>query len=147
MTEIRQAVFGDLEPLLALYEAAEVSRVVASSDAAETIWRELLSASHVDVFVVRVDDRILATCTLITAANLLRGGRRHGFLENVVAHPDLRNRGYGTAVVCAALQRAWALDCFHVLLQSGRTDPRVHRFYERCGFTPGLRIGHVAQRP
>jgi hypothetical protein len=23
----------------------------------------------------------------------------------------------------------------------------VHRFYQRCGFEPGLRIGYVAHRP
>jgi GNAT superfamily N-acetyltransferase len=49
----------------------------------------------------------------------LRTGRRHGFLENVVTHPDYR----------------------------GRADPRVHRFYENCGFEPGVRMGYVAKRP
>jgi hypothetical protein len=34
-----------------------------------------------------------------------------------------------------------------VLLQSGRKDPRVHRFYKSCGFEPGVRIGYVARRP
>jgi hypothetical protein len=23
----------------------------------------------------------------------------------------------------------------------------VHRFYEHCGFKPGLRVGYVARRP
>jgi hypothetical protein len=49
--------------------------------------------------------------------------------------------------VRAALAAAWTKDCYHVLLQSGRADPRVHRFYESCGFEPGLRIGYVARRP
>ncbi|HKD30720.1 MAG TPA: GNAT family N-acetyltransferase [Xanthobacteraceae bacterium] len=62
---------------------------------------------------------------LITALNLLRAGRRHGFLENVVAHPEFRNQGHGRAVVNAALAAAWAKNCYHVLLQSGRTEPRV----------------------
>jgi GNAT superfamily N-acetyltransferase len=84
---------------------------------------------------------------LITAPNLLRGGRRHGFLDNVVTHPKFQGRGHGRAVVAAALEAAWTRNCHHVLMQSGRKDARVHRFYERCGFVPGLRVGYVARRP
>jgi hypothetical protein len=40
-----------------------------------------------------------------------------------------------------------ARDCYHVLLQSGRMDSRVHHFYESLGFEPGVRIGYVARRP
>ncbi len=84
---------------------------------------------------------------LITVPNLLRGGKGYGFLENVVTHPAFRGQGHGRTVVGAALAAAWAKDCYHVLLQSGRKDPRVHRFYESCGFIPGRRVGYVAQRP
>jgi GNAT superfamily N-acetyltransferase len=84
---------------------------------------------------------------LVIAPNLLRGGRRHGFLENVVTHPEMRGQGHGKAVVQAALVHAWAADCHHVLMQSGRADPRVHAFYEGLGFRPGLRVAYVATRP
>jgi hypothetical protein len=50
-------------------------------------------------------------------------------------------------VVLAALGHAWAADCHHVLLQSGRADPRVHAFYEGLGLRPGLRLAFVAIRP
>lgn len=101
----------------------------------------------VRVFVSDDGDRIAATCMLVTAPNLLRGGKRHGFLENVVTHPELRGLGHGKAVVQAALRYAWESDCYHVLMQSGRTDPRVHSFYEALGFKPGVRVGYVATRP
>jgi GNAT superfamily N-acetyltransferase len=107
----------------------------------------MLAQPGVHVFVADDCDRIAATCTLVTAPNLLRAGRRHGFLENVVSHPELRGRGYGRAVVQAALAQAWSVDCHHVLMQSGRADPRVHSFYEKLGFEPGLRIAYVARRP
>jgi GNAT superfamily N-acetyltransferase len=83
---------------------------------------------------------------LITAPNLLRSGRQHGFLENVVTHPAFRGQGHGRAVVRAALEEAWSRNCHHVLMQSGRADPRVHRFYEGCGFKGGLRTAYVAHR-
>jgi GNAT superfamily N-acetyltransferase len=133
--------------LLDLFEASEVSSIAQPRDRAELIWAEMLARDGVTVFVSNAGDRLAATCMLITAPNLLRAGRGHAFLENVVAHHDFRGQGYGRAVVQAALAKAWAEDCHHVLLQSGRADPRVHRFYESCGFEPGIRIGYVARRP
>lgn len=147
MPEARTARTDDLAALLALFRASEVSGSVQPLERAERIWAETLARAGVAVFVSDAGSEIAATCMLITAPNLLRAGRQHAFLENVVTHPTLRGRGYGRAVVLAALQTAWAWDCHHVLLQSGRADPRVHRFYEGCGFRPGVRTAYVAHRP
>lgn len=147
MPHARPATFADLPRLLALFRASEFSAAAEPIERAEHIFREMLDAAGVDMFVTDDGDRIGATCMLVTAPNLLRGGRRHGFIENVVAHPALRGMGHGTAVVRAALARAWAVDCHHVLLQSGRPDPGVHHFYEGLGFRPGLRTAYVAHRP
>ena len=147
MATARLARASDLAPLLALFEVSEVSAAVRPQERAERIWRETLAQSGVFVFVSEDGPRLAATCMLVTAPNLLRAGRRHGFLENVVAHPALQGRGHGRAVVEAALAQAWVVDCHHVLMQSGRADPRVHRFYERLGFKPGLRTAYVANRP
>ena len=51
------------------------------------------------------------------------------------------------AASTAALHMAWADDCYHVLLQSGRKDPGTHLFYERYGFEGDVRIGYVARCP
>jgi GNAT superfamily N-acetyltransferase len=147
MAKARLAQASDLGRLLDLFRESEVSSIAEPSDRADRIWSEILVCKGIAVFVSDADARIAATCTLITAPNLLRGGRGHGFLENVVTHREFRGRGHGRAVVEAALTEAWARDCHHVLLQSGRQDPRVHRFYERCSFEPGVRTGYVARRP
>jgi GNAT superfamily N-acetyltransferase len=147
MPHARLAQAADLASLLELFRVAEVSSSAEPIERVERIWLEMLSDGGVAVFVSAVNARIVATCMLITAPNLLRDGRRHGFLENVVTHPEFRGKGHGRAVVDAALTAAWIRDCHQVLLQSGREDVRVHRFYQRCGFEPGLRIGYVARRP
>jgi GNAT superfamily N-acetyltransferase len=147
MPVARLARFSDLTSLLSLFEVSEVSAVVQPRQRAESIWQETLTQPGVRVFVSDERDRIAASCMLIIAPNLLRSGRCHGFLENVVTHPELRGRGHGKAVVMAALEHAWAADCHHVLMQSGRADPRVHAFYERLGFRPGLRVAYVAMQP
>jgi GNAT superfamily N-acetyltransferase len=143
----RLARASDLERLLDLFRVSEVSSTAQPPDRAEHIWSETLTHKGVAVFVSDAGAKIAATCMLITAPNLLRSGRGHGFLENVVTHPEFRGLGYGSAVVRAALTEAWTRDCYHVLLQSGRKDPRVHRFYESCGFEPGVRTAYVAKRP
>jgi len=142
----RLARASDLPSLLALFAVSEVSAAVQPRERTERVWQETLAQPGVHVFVSDDGDRIAATCMLVTAPNLLRGGKRHAFLENVVAHPELRGQGHGQAVVQAALAHAWASDCHHVLMQSGRADPRVHAFYEEMGFEPGLRIAYVARR-
>jgi GNAT superfamily N-acetyltransferase len=147
MSNARLAQAADLASLLELYRLAEVSSSAEPRERAEQIWLEMLSHNGVEVFVSTVEAQIVATCMLISAPNLLRGGRRHAFLENVVTHPEFRGQGHGRAVVDAALAAAWTRDCYHVLLQSGRKDPRVHRFYQRCGFEPRLRVGYVVRSP
>lgn len=147
MPEARRARTNDLASLLELYRVSEVSAAAEPAERVERIWGETLSRDGLTVFVAESDSKIVATCMLITAPNLLRSGRQHAFLENVVSHPEFRGRGFGRAVVLAALAAAWEQNCHHVFLQSGRADPRVHRFYEGCGFEPGLRTAYVARRP
>jgi GNAT superfamily N-acetyltransferase len=146
MPHARLAKAGDLAGLLALFAAADVSRS-AEPERAEHIWAETLAREGLAVFVSDSDSRIVATCMLITTPNLLRGGQQHGIIENVATHPDFQGRGHGRAVIAAALDEAWKRDCYHVLLQSGRAETRVHRFYESCGFVPGLRTAYCARRP
>jgi GNAT superfamily N-acetyltransferase len=147
MTNARIANAADLDSLLALFAASDVSHYAEPRERAEQIWSQTLARDGLVVFVSDEDLKIVSTCMLITVPNLLRHGRQHGILENVVTHPDYGGRGHGRAVVGAALAEAWKMDCHHVLLQSGRGDPRVHRFYERCGFKPGLRMAYAAHRP
>jgi GNAT superfamily N-acetyltransferase len=146
MPDVRLAVQSDLNALLTLFSASEVSQFAQPLEKATRIWHETLASENVFVFVAISDGIVAATCMLITAPNLLRLGRSHGFLENVMTHPSYQGQGFGKAVVSKALDHAWSLDCHHVLMQSGRAHPRVHAFYERLGFKGGLRIGYVAMR-
>ena len=82
---------------------------------------------------------------LITAPNLMRGGRQHAFIENVVTHADYRRRGFGKAIVNHALREAWRAGCYKAMLLSGSKRPEVHRFYASCGFRADDKTGFVAR--
>lgn len=58
-----------------------------------------------------------------------------------------RGKGYGTAVLRQALERAWEADCYKVMLLTGSSRPAVRRFYEQAGFRTGLKTGFVAHPP
>lgn len=143
MSNARLAVLDDLAGLVALFRVSEVS---AATTDPEPIWLAMLDHPGMRIFVSTNGGSIVATATLIAAPNLLRGGRSHGFLENVMTHPGHQGCGHGTAVVGAALKAAWQMECHHVLLQSGRANPRVHKFYRALGFVSGVRKAYVARR-
>lgn len=147
MPDARLAHASDLPRLLNLFRLSEVSSPADQGGHAEGVWAEIMERKGLSVFVSEAETCLAATCMLITAPNLLRSGMGHGFLENVVTHPEIRGHGHGRAVVEAALDKAWSEGCFHVFLQSGRRDERVHRFYESCGFKPGVRTAYVVGRP
>ena len=142
----RRAEPGDLEPLQRLYLHLNPNMPIVPAERAQEIWSDLLSRKGIAVFVALVEAQIVATCVLITAPNLMRGGRPHGLIENVVTHRDFRRQGHGRAVMKAAFDAAWAEGCHNVMLLTGRKDPAVHRFYQSCGFETG-KTGYWVRRP
>jgi GNAT superfamily N-acetyltransferase len=52
----------------------------------------------------------------------------------VVTHSDFRHRGFGKAVLQAALDFAWEGNCYKVMLMTGRLDESTFSFYESVGF-------------
>jgi GNAT superfamily N-acetyltransferase len=148
MPIVRRAELHDLPALRDLLAHLSPDTDRLSDHRAATVWADILAADHIATFVCDADGRMAASCTLITAPNLMRGGTPHGFLENVVTHGDVRRQGHGRAVIVAALQEAWARGCERVILVTGRhhTRPYVLDFYQSCGFEGG-RAGLVVQRP
>ncbi|MCW5735787.1 MAG: hypothetical protein KIS73_16780, partial [Enhydrobacter sp.] len=80
MVAARRAQDSDLPSLLDLFSVSEVSAAAGPRARAEQIWRETLVQPGLFLFVSDDGRRIGATCMLVTAPNLLRAGRRHGFL-------------------------------------------------------------------
>ncbi len=66
--------------------------------------------------------------------NLTQGGTPYALIENVVTDAGHRRRGYGQAVLQAAVAAAWEAGCCKVMLLTGAGDPGTLRFYEGCGF-------------
>jgi GNAT superfamily N-acetyltransferase len=149
MRVTRLAERGDLTGVLDLYRHLNPNMPTLAEDRAEQIWVDTLSRKGIRLFVSTVEEKIVSSCLLVTAPNLMRGGAPYAFVENVITHGDFRRQGHGRATMEAALQAAWKEDCGQVMLMTarGRADPGVLRFYEGCGFLLGVKDGLVAWRP
>lgn len=145
---VRNAGETDLAAILGLYRQLSPHHPVADAAHAPTIWRELLARPGVTVFVADYDGCPAATCTLVIVPNLTQGGRSYALVENVVTRSDFRRRGFGRAVLDAALAAAWAAGCYKAMLLSGRKEETgAPAFYESAGFRRGIKAGFEARPP
>ena len=90
VTLLRPAVVGDLPGLPALYRHLHPDDPALSFISGESVWTRLLATEGMTVFVAEVDEKLVATCTLVIVSNLTHGAAPYGFVENVVTHADRR---------------------------------------------------------
>jgi ribosomal protein S18 acetylase RimI-like enzyme len=150
MSAVRRAGAADLPAILSLYAQLSPGDLLPDAVAAEATWHRMLSSDMMSVHVAEFEGVVVATCVLIVVPNLTRNQRPFALIENVVSAAALRGRGLGKAVVRAAVAHAFALDCYKVMLMTGRSDPEVLGFYEACGFQrekTAFQIRNPAQPP
>jgi GNAT superfamily N-acetyltransferase len=143
---IRQAAEADLGQLMGLYRHLSPEDIPPGADVADAIWTSILQANGMIPLVGEVGGQLVTTCMLIVVPNLTRGGRSFAIIENVVTHPDFRRRGFGTAILREAINRAWARDCYKVVLTTGSKRETTLSFYERIGFKRGTRTAFELRR-
>ena len=136
---VRLAGADDLSGVLLLFRHLHPDEPLLEAAKAEAIWRELLSQPNNRVFVIGGVDQLEATCTLSIIPSLARGGRSYAVIENVVTHPEYRRTGRGSAVLAAAVEAAWAANCYKVSLATGSQRESTLRFYEQAGFQRNAR--------
>ncbi|WP_299201319.1 GNAT family N-acetyltransferase [uncultured Tateyamaria sp.] len=66
-------------------------------------------------------------------------------VENVVTHQTHRGTGQGRRVMQAAIDAAWAADCYKIMLLTGRTA-EARGFYEKLGFGTDEKWGMTIRR-
>ncbi len=132
---IRPATAADIGQLLGLYMHLSSDNAPCPPDLARANLEKLGRYEGSAVLVGEVDDTLIVTCTLIVVPNLTRGGLPYAVIENVVTHPEHRQRGHGKAILETASERAWAHGCYKIMLSTGSKRPETLSFYESVGFT------------
>ena len=92
---------------------------------------QLVGSEASDLFIARVDGRIVGTLTLATF-RIPTGVR--AWIEDVVVDESARGHGVGEALNQAALDRARSLGAITVELTSRPSREAANRLYQRLGF-------------
>ena len=92
---------------------------------------QLVGSEASDLFIARVDGRIVGTLTLATF-RIPTGVR--AWIEDVVVDESARGHGVGEALNRAALDRARSLGAITVELPSRPSREAANRLYQRLGF-------------
>ena len=124
----------DLAKLQELYVHLNPDDQPSSPEDAHAIFERFLRYPGSMILVGTVEGKLVASCTLVVIPNLTRNGRPYALVENVVTHAQWRKRGFGTALLAAAAERAWEHDCYKVMLMTGSKDPATLAFYGQAGF-------------
>ncbi len=142
----RTAVETDLDGIIELLRDLHADDEPAPShERLEIVWREISANRAIHVFIAERGGGLVAACHLVVVPNLTRGTRPYGWIENVVTRRECRRQGIGAGLLRYALEAAWSLDCYKVMLMTGRAREDVHRFYEGVGFMPDLKKAFVAK--
>lgn len=139
---------NDLAELLRLYKHLHTSDTPLPPEPnIANVWAEIILDKRLHYFGVFIATDLVSSCNLSVIPNLTRGCKPYGMIENVVTHPAYRRRGHGKAVISVALDHAWKLGCYKVMLMTGRKDPAIFRFYESIGFDPNSKQAFIAKLP
>ena len=131
---IRTAEQSDIEPLLELYHQLNPQDPALAPQDASRIWQQFTRYPGSAIFMGFKDKALVSSCALVVVPNLTRGGAPYALIENVVTDARHRNRGYGQAILKAAVAAAWECGCYKVMLLTGSKNPATLSFYRRAGF-------------
>ena len=143
---IRPAAVGDLQGLTTLYQHLNPTDPVLSAHMATERFSAILAQPGMTVLIGFAGEIAAATVTLVIVPNLTRNGASYALIENVVTHADHRKHGYASKLIRHAIEEAWNVGCYKVMLLTGSKNPATLRFYENCGFMQD-KTGYQIRRP
>ena len=112
---------------------------------AQEVFAKLLQQSDISIVVCEFQESLVATCMLATISGLANGVRPFALIEHVVIFAAYRGHGFARMALECALELAWSMDCYKVVLLSGMQRAGAHRLYESVCFNGSVERGFVAK--
>lgn len=144
--QVREAIEPDFTRVVELYRQLQPADPVLTNGADRRVFEQILRAPWLHLFVLEDLGRVQSTCYLNIVPNMTRAARPYGIIENVVTDSAMREKGYGKRVVSFALEFAWSVGCYKVMLQTGSRKESAHAFYRACGFSGDAKHAYIARR-
>lgn len=131
---VRAAGQADLPALLNLYGDLDPADTRCPEGKAAFIFERFSAYPGSAILIGLVGAEMVTSCTIVVIPNLTRGGTPYALIENVVTSANHRNRGWGKAILKAAVDHAWTEGCYKAMLMTGSKKPSTLVFYEAAGF-------------
>lgn len=144
---IRAAEAGDLPALSGLYRHLDAQDLPCPPEKARDILERFLRYEGSAILIGMAGTELATSCTVVIIPNLTRSGAPYALIENVVTHADYRGRGFGKAVLQAAVERAWEAGCYKAMLMTGSKRPSTFAFYEAAGFSQSKTGFQIRRHP
>lgn len=103
-----------------------------------SLWEELLEKFEKDenmhLLVAEEEGQVVSSVQMAIVETLTHNIRPFAVIENVVTHPDYRNRGFASALLAKASEIAKEHRCYKVFLETGSNKESTLNFYRKNGF-------------
>lgn len=131
---IREAGYGDLSNLLELYTHLHDNAYPVINSGIENLWSRILDDENHHIIMGYVGETLVTSCVIVIVENLTHRQRPYALIENVITHPDYRNKGYASSVLSYAKEIGIKRDCYKIMLMTGSKEESTLRFYRRAGY-------------
>lgn len=131
---IERSTEEDLPEILNLYAQSIDDGVQLPLEKAKEIYARVQSYPNYEIFVARIESRIVGTFALLIMDNLGHLGSPSGIVEDVAVHPSNQGLGIGKAMMEFAKKRCQENGCYKFTLSSNLKREQAHSFYQALGF-------------
>lgn len=90
-----------------------------------------LNENHI-IFVIEVDNKIIATTTLLIENKLIHEMGKVGHIEDVVVDKKYNGKNVGKTLIEFVCEHGKNQKCYKIILDC---SDNVTKFYEKCGFS------------
>jgi len=134
MLTIREAQKEDLQNFLELLTFLHDNSFPDNDTRIESIWTKIIDNPDHHLLLGYIGNKLVSSCVIVVIDNLTREQKSYAVIENVITHPDYRNRGYASAILSAAKDVAVKSDCYKIMLMTGSKQESTLNFYRRAGY-------------
>ena len=131
---IRLIKNDELEKLLRLYTNLHDNGMPDIDSRVKSVWESIVNDKNHNIIVAEEQGEIVSSCVFVIIRNLTHEQRPYALVENVVTHPQYRNKGLATACLSFAKELATAEDCYKIMLMTSSKSSATLDFYRKAGY-------------
>ena len=87
--------------------------------------------NNINIFIVKDWNKTIASGTILIEQKFIRDGGKVAHIEDIIVHPNYRNKGIGKILIEHLLTEAKKKCCYKAILDC---EQEVTGFYEKLGF-------------